>query len=130
MFPKLFQTKSKYQVGQVWQYQTRKGEENSTFTIVAMEEHERLGTIINIYVDNVRILNIASNGYLSQIHHLPFSKDAIEQSIIKLKGKCKNLPNYEEGYIRWKEEFDKGDAGVFSITIKEAVAYMEQAINV
>ena len=119
-----------YKVGQIWKYETREGEENSTLKIVGVESHEKLGDIINVYVCGLRILNSNSDNKLfEEIQHLPFSKDAIDRSVIKLIDNTKNLPNFKEGYDEWRRAFDSGDAGIFTITVKESIEAMEMTIN-
>jgi len=87
MFSKLFlgtDQGEKYKIGQVWEYQTRKDEEKSTFTIVGVEKHKKLGTIINIYVGGLKIKNPnADNGLSDEIQQLPFSKEAIDKSVTR-----------------------------------------------
>jgi hypothetical protein len=120
----------KFVVGQIWEYQTRKGEEKSTLTIVAVESNKKSGTIVNIYVEGLKIKNPnADEGYSDKIQHLPFSKEAIEKSVIRLIGTTKKLPDYKNGYNEWRTAFDKGKAGVFSITVKEAIDVMEKTLN-
>ena len=133
MFSKLFSgadQDDKYEVGQIWEYQTRKGEEKSTLTIAAVEKHKELGTIINIYVGGLKVKNPnADNGLSDEIQHLPFSKDAIDKSVTKLIGTTKQLPDYKDGYHEWRTAFDNGKAGVFSITVKESIDIMEKTLN-
>ena len=120
----------KYEVGQIWEYETRETESASTFIIVALQNHNNLGVIINVYVDGLKIKNPSIEAGISNvIQHLPFSKQAIEMSVTKLRGKREQLPDYQEGYKEWKTAFESGDAGVFTITVKEAIEAMEQTIN-
>ncbi|POY36967.1 hypothetical protein C3K47_07850 [Solitalea longa] len=133
MFSKLFsgtEQDDKFVVGQVWEYHTRKGEEKSTLTIVGVEKHKKLWTIINIYVGGLKIKNPnADNGLSDEIQHLPFSKEAIDKSVTKLIGTTKKLPDYKDGYDEWRTAFDKGKAGVFSITVMESIDVMEKTLN-
>ena len=133
MFSKLFtgtDQDDKYKVGQIWQYHTRKGEEKSTLTIVAVERHKKLGRIINIHVGGLRVKNPnADNGFSGEIQHLPFSKEAVDKSVTKLVGTAKQLPEYKDGYDEWRSAFDDGRAGVFSITVKESIDVMEKTLN-
>jgi hypothetical protein len=133
MFSKLFSgtdQHDKYKIGQIWDYQARKGEEKSTLTIVGIEKHKNLGTIINIYVGGLKIRNPnADNGVSDEIQHLPFSKEAIDKSVTKLAGTTAKLPDYKDGYDEWKTAFDNGEAGIFTITVKEAIDVMEQTLN-
>jgi hypothetical protein len=120
----------KYKVGQIWEYETRKGEEKSTLIVVGVEKHKKLGTIINIYVGGLKINNPnADNGFSDEIQHLPFSKEAIGKSVTKLLGTTKQLPDYKDGYDEWRTAFDNGKAGVFSITVKESIGVMEKTLN-
>jgi hypothetical protein len=133
MFSKLFlgtDQDEKYKVGQVWKYQTRKGEEKSTLTIVGVEKHKKLGQIINIYVGGLKIKNLnADNGFSDEIQHLPFSKEAIDKSVTKLIGTAKQLPDYKDGYDEWRTAFDNEQAGVFTISVKESIDVMEKTLN-
>jgi hypothetical protein len=119
-----------YQVGQIWEYQTRSGEEKSTLTIVAVEKHKNLGTILNIYVGGLKIKNPnADNGLSDEIQHLPFSKQAIDKSVTKLIGTAKQLPDYKDGYDEWRTALDNGKAGIYSITVKESIDITEKTLN-
>lgn len=133
MFSKLFSgvdQDDKYKVGQIWEYETRKGEEKSTMTIVGVEKNKKLGTIINIYVGGLKIKNPnADNGLSEEIQHLPFSKEAIDKSVTKLIGTTKKIPDYKDGYDEWRTAFDNGKAGVFSITVKESIDVMEKTLD-
>ncbi len=40
-----------------------------------------------------------------------------------------DLPDFEEGYKIWKEGFDAGRAGFYTITIAEAVEIAEKSLN-
>lgn len=133
MFSRIFtgtDQDDKYKVGQIWAYDTRIGEEKSTLTIVGVEKHKKLGTIINIYVGGLKIKNPnADNGLSDEIQHLPFSKEAMDKSVTKLIGTTKKLPDYKNGYNEWRTAFDNGKAGVFSITVQESIDVMERTLT-
>ena len=133
MFSKLFfgtTQDDKYKIGQVWEYNTRKGEEKSTLTIVGVEKHKKLGVIVNIYVGGLSVKNPnADNGFSDEIQHLPFSKEAMDKSVIKLLGTSPKLPKYKEGYNAWRSAFDRGEAGIFTITVKESIDVMEKTLS-
>ena len=50
-------TDEKFRVGDVWEYQTRRGEERSRITILRIDESPELGTIVHIGLDNVHFAN-------------------------------------------------------------------------
>ena len=133
MFSKLFSGSDqddKYVVGQIWEYQTRTGEEKSTLTIVNVERNKKNGTIINIFVSGLKVKNPnADNGFSDEIQHLPFSKEAMEESVRRLVGTTKKLPDYKEGYDEWRTAFNNEKAGIFIITVKEAIEVMEITLN-
>jgi hypothetical protein len=119
---------SKYQIGQVWEYNTRPSELNSTITIVKVEDHPT-GRIIHVYIDAVRVrTDIKEDEYSTIIYHAPFAEAAIDLSVTKLQSTLSELPEYEEGYKEWRESFLAGKAGVFTISVKESVEYMEQTM--
>jgi hypothetical protein len=119
---------SKYKVGQVWSYKTRPGEEKSTFIVVKVESHPKLGNIVHIALRGLR-LRRPDGDFIESAGHLPFSEEAINKSAVKLlKGKA-DLPDFEEGYGLWREAFDAGKAGVYTIGVAEAVGVMEGTLN-
>lgn len=119
-----------YGIGQVWSYQTREGEEDSFLVIVATEEHEKVGAIVNIYVGGLRMRNSrAASGITEVISHLPFAKNAIDECVGDLLGYADSLPPYEEGYGSWRQAFDSGDAGVFTIPVAMVIEAMEKTME-
>jgi hypothetical protein len=100
--------------GQVWQYNTRSGEEASTLTVLKIDELED-DAIIHIRIDGIQI------GKGDHIGHLPFSAEAIEASVTGFVKHLDQLPGFEEGYFQWKQQFDAGKAGYWKITVKEAI---------
>lgn len=90
---------------QVWQYNTRSGEESSKLTVLKIDELEN-DTIIHIRIDSI---NIGSGNYIG---HMPFSAAAIEASVSGFVKHLNELPEFEEGYQQWKKEFDEGKQGI------------------
>jgi len=121
---------SKYKVGQKWSYNARPGEENSYLIIVKIDDDPKLGRIIHIALRDLKMKNPRSPDGLSQnVNHMPFLEEAIEKSGLKLLKDKVDLPDYEGGYRLWREAFDAERAGVYSITVGEAVTVMETALN-
>ncbi|WP_417237886.1 hypothetical protein [Bizionia sp.] len=116
--------------GQIWKYKTRIGEEKSRVLILKIEKYEEKETVIHISVHGLKIKNAKiETGISEDIGHLPFSEESIIQSLTELVSSNNTLSNYEDGYNQWKDAFKIGNAGVFSISIKEAVDYVEQTMN-
>ena len=120
----------KYKEGQQWDYQTRKGEENSYLTILKVEQYDDKEVIIHIAVEEAKMKNPnLANGYSNRIAHLPFSRQALEKSGLKLKKESEAIPHFSEGYQQWKQAFNAGKAGFFTTTVAEAVEFVEQEMK-
>jgi hypothetical protein len=120
----------RFEVGQVWYYHFRKGEDESTLTIVKIESYPRIGAVIHIVVDGVCIANPKRpNDPIRQIDHMPFGDAALEASITELAGHRVSLPAFEQGYHEWREAFEEGQAGMFIISVAEAIDFLEQSLR-
>ncbi|EJL72478.1 hypothetical protein [Chryseobacterium populi] len=120
-----------YSVGQEWKYKTRPAEENSTIKILKIEEYPKTGKVIHISVNGLRMKNPGSpEGFAKSLSHIPISEEALDKSVTKLKNENGKMPDSTEmdGYSYWKKEFDKGNAGIFTIPVSEIVISIEEAI--
>lgn len=121
---------AKFQVGQKWSYHSRPGEEQSYFIVVKIDNDPKLGKIIHIAVRGLKMKNPRSpDGFSNDVNHMPFAEEAIEKSAVKLLKEKVELPGFEEGYRIWREAFDGGRAGIYTITVAEAVTAMESILN-
>jgi hypothetical protein len=121
---------SKYEPGQVWTYRTRPGEESSRLTVVKVEAHDKLGTIVHVRIDGVAQKNPHSpDGVSRVIHHMPFAADAIDRSVVDLVESGVAIPtSFEEGYRIWKEAVDAGKGGVWTITVAQSISACEETL--
>ncbi len=120
----------RFKTGQVWKYNNRAGEDSSTLTILKTEKYEKGDTIIHIRVDAVRMFNPnMATGYSDFIGHLPFSQKAISKSVTQLVGQNNNLPDFSEGYHQWKDAWDSGKGGYWTIDLKEAIEGVDSAMK-
>lgn len=119
-----------YKPGQVWSYNTRTGEELSTFIVLKVENHPQFGNIVHIALDNLKInCRTASDCQITQAGHLPFSEAALTKSAVKMLKENAALPDYRQGYNLWREAFDAKRAGIYTTSIADAVKTMEAALN-
>lgn len=126
-----FAKASEYSEGQVWAYETRPGEEKSTVLINKVEAHAQLGRIFHISIREVRVKNRHTEGGITtDLPHFPVSEETLTKSVTTLVGKQPPNPDYVQGYKTWKEAFDAGKAGVFTISVSEIVSIIEEAINI
>jgi hypothetical protein len=121
---------SKFKVGEVWKYDTRPGEDSSVLTILKIEKYEKGDTIIHIRVDGINLYNPNLPGNNSTyIGHMPYSEKAITNSATKLVGQNNNLPDFSEGYNQWKQAWDDGKGGYWTIDLKEAIEGMDSVMR-
>ena len=117
---------AKYEIGQVWEYETRPGEEESRLYIGEIDEHEELGKIYHIYVENVMIENKRiESGHQTALPHAPVSESALDASVTKFVEKIDVTPDVSNGHKIWKEAFDSGKAGVYNIPVATIIEYLE-----
>jgi hypothetical protein len=119
-----------YQEGQVWTYHTRPNEQASTLLINKIEPDARLGFIYHISVSDVQVKNQhVAGGVEHSLPHFPVATKTLESSVTKLLGTSAVNPSDYDGYKTWKQEFDAGRAGIFTITVAEIVDVIETAVN-
>jgi hypothetical protein len=115
----------RFRAGQVWRYHTRPGEEASRATILRVENDPKLGAVVHIGVSALKLKT--PSGPQNAIGHLPFAASALESSVVEMvsEGPPPELP---EGYRVWRQAFESGKGGVFSISVAEAVSFVEKAM--
>lgn len=114
-----------YRVGQEWHYHTRPGEEESTIKITKIEYYTQVGNIIHIAILNVNIQNPQHPNGLKEILHIPIAEAALRNSTTQLKDDRCELPDYEFGFVHWKNLYDEEKAGYFDTSVNEIVNYLE-----
>jgi hypothetical protein len=121
----------KYAVGQVWSYKTRPNESRSRLYIVQVTVSDKLGPIYNIYLDKLAIKNpYIASGIQDALPHAPVSAEALDTSVTMLvETRQSNLPDISEGYKTWRDAFDQGKAGVFTIPVDKIIQYIEDIAN-
>jgi len=111
----------KYRVGEVWNYETRPGDEGSTFTVLKVEAWPRAGVIVHVCVEGFRVASPhAPNGVYERIGHMPFAEDAIDRSVTTRASAGSPLPDDGGGYENWR----RARGGWFTITVAEAVGLL------
>lgn len=119
-----------YAAGQVWAYKTRPGEEMSRVLIDNVEEDPKLGRIYHITVTGVHIGKAtAPTGFVGELSHLPVSEKTLTLSCTTLVGQSAPSQNYVQGYRVWREAFEAGRAGVYTISVAEIVSITDQTLQ-
>jgi hypothetical protein len=120
---------TKFAAGQTWTYKTRPEESDSRLTIVRIDDDAEYGTIVHIFISDVAIPNAnAPEGKTTYIAHMPYAEESLEDCVIAMESESSELPAYEEGYKLWREAFESGDAGVFTVPVVEAISFVEQSV--
>ena len=57
---------------------------------------------------------------------MPFARKAVEASVTKRIKATKSLPDYRNGYEEWREAYVNKHAGVYVISVQEAVSVAEE----
>jgi len=126
---------SVYQPGQEWSYKNRSGEEGATFYVCKVASHPKIGNIIHVTLRGLNIRNpIQKTGFSDVITHLPFTEQAIDNSINKVITKSAKLPedlqeDFTMAYADWRNAFVEGKATVLNETIADTLDYIESTIN-
>ena len=120
-----------YETGQVWTYQTRPGEEASRLIIARIDEDPVNETIFHIFLLNVSIRNPnAPSGTQEVLPHSPVTCQSLDESVVDLIGNLgEDVPDIAQNYAVWKEAFDRGEGGVFTIPVAQVVQVVDDVIN-
>ncbi|HEY8091974.1 MAG TPA: hypothetical protein VIF09_29130 [Polyangiaceae bacterium] len=120
----------RFHAGERWHYQTRPGEEGSTLTVLKVDASPRVGTIVHIHVDGLKLKTPPNSSVHSdQIGHMPFAEAAMEQSVTTMIAKDVPLPDFAPSYGEWRRAFENGKGGVFTITVAKGVDFVESNLN-
>ena len=118
-----------FEAGQVWKYKTRSNELDSRLIILKVEQYENSEEVIHIAVVGLSMKNVHDPSWLGDdISHMPFNREALVKCVVSFD-KMIEVPDFSEGYEIWKEAFDKGEAGIYSVSVSETVDIMEATIN-
>ena len=124
-----------YEVGQVWTYKTRPGEESSRLYIARIDDDGTLddGTpyrIFHIYVDGLNMQNRhVESGIQKVLPHAPVDEVTLDSSVIDLIDTSTVIPDISEGYAEWTRAVEVGYFFVHSISVQEIVEDYEEFLN-
>lgn len=119
----------KFIPGQVWEYQTREGEEDSRLIVLQVDETKQDGVIVHIKVEGVNIPNPAMPQLpVNVIGFMPIVEASLEESVTKLVSSEESYSppeDFSEGYKGWKSAFDDGKAGIWTSPVAKVVQNLE-----
>jgi hypothetical protein len=119
-----------FKPGQIWSYQTRAGEEASKLYIARIDRGLGSRALFHLYIDGLQLKNPKfPGGEQDHLVHLPISREALEASVTELLQSDAAMPDISLGYADWLLSFEKGQAGVFTIPVAQAIQHIENAFN-
>jgi hypothetical protein len=117
-----------FEAGQVWAYKTRPGEEKSTLLIDKVEDDPMLGRIYHISISKVQLKG-GPMTFTDQLPHLPVSLQTLQISCTKLVGQSDANPMYLPGYRMWRQAYEAGRAGIYTVSISEILDLTEKMLQ-
>ena len=112
-----------YEVGQIWNYLTRPGEETSSLLITRVQEGLVDGEqqiIIHVYIDKLDIPH-PEGGTVTELRDVAFTKQALDNSLISPFDFAAELPDTQNAYEAWYEAYQNGGEVVFDIPVASAI---------
>jgi len=107
----------KFEAGQVWNFNAPPGDDSASMTVLKVERTEKGDTIVHVRLDNIRVYNPEiKDKYTRSVTHLPFSWQAMDSSVTSLLTKQTELPEYLNGYLKWKEAYDRNEGSYWKVS--------------
>jgi hypothetical protein len=119
---------SEIEKGQVWEYRSRPGEESSSLTVIDVEDIGVGVRVIHVALDGLKRKS-KQTGKIKEwfISHTPIDQNVLKPSLIKVISHKSCVIN--EGLQYWREEYKKGEAGVWSVDITMVIDITEESLK-
>ncbi|MEM1294385.1 MAG: hypothetical protein AAGH89_03405 [Verrucomicrobiota bacterium] len=103
---------------------------DATLTICKIEEHPTFGRIVHLCLDGVKVkTSYSPMGFTTWLAHLPFSEEAVMESVGELVSENATPHNWERGYRDWKDAFDNGKAHLWMTTVSHALLSLANSLE-
>lgn len=120
---------SAFHAGDLWQYQTRPHETDSTLFVWRVETLPDGTNVVHIKLQGLKIPSSLVPGDLTEVaEHLPISETALSGSVTRKIAGGEALP-LPEGYDEWRREWERGRAGIFTTSPAEIADFLEGAMS-
>lgn len=114
---------TKFRPGQVWAFHGDPSEPESRVIILQVDrlkvDEDKSINLVHIAITGLKLPN-----EVSEIGHMPFAEDALETSLTTLVSAKDPVPDYKEGYERWRW----GRGGFFTVSVREAIDGIREAL--
>ncbi|RVC82678.1 MAG: hypothetical protein EOS58_09745 [Mesorhizobium sp.] len=105
--------------GQIWTYHGA-APASSRVIVGAVDTFAGKGQpIVSISVTDVPIPT--NEKEMQTVAHLPVAVDALRASVVELEGTGSVPDGFESGYRQWRQAYDSGKAGYFTISVEGIV---------
>lgn len=114
--------------GQRWRIKDWHADDQAQAIILLIEDGPR-GPIVHVGVQG---LNIAIPGYpdgIKTVGHMPFDGPAAAAGLTELISEAAPLPDFRSGYDEWRAAFERGEAGVYTLSVADAIRTIETALR-
>ena len=111
-----------YRAGQVWAILTPPDQPDARVTVLRVDHHERLGTVVHISLSGVELPNGSR-----VVEHMPLSLSAMNQTVTKLIRSNEPVNANVEGYRQWRRAVDAGKGGVFTEPVAQSFEMVREA---
>lgn len=111
-----------YRAGQVWAILTPPDQPDARVTVLRVDNHERLGTVVHIMLSGVELPNGSR-----VVEHMPLSLSAMNQTVTKLIRENEPVNADVEGYRQWRRAVDSGKGGVFTEPVALSFQMVQEA---
>lgn len=121
----------RFEAGQVWRMLARPQDGDAHVAVLDVIDHPELGQICSIAITGIKIRNaFIEGGVQTQLPHAPVTAQVLREAVTELTesdGPTADHPGFSEAYRQWREPFDAGEAGVFTISLWEILDLIEKA---
>ncbi|WP_408588318.1 hypothetical protein [Novosphingobium sp.] len=111
--------------GQVWEYQTRPGDEGSLLKIQKIEPLTGMAQPERVFHITIIGVHFRAGDEPQALGHAPFSQAALDASVTRLSRSQALFPDAAEGIAEWR----KANGGVFTITVAAAVETVARSLQ-
>jgi len=111
--------------GQVWEYQTRPGDEGSLLKIQKIEPLPGRAQPNRVFHITIIGVHFRTGDERQALEHAPFSQAALDGSVTRLSRSEALFPDAAEGIAEWR----KANGGVFTISVAEAIETVARSLQ-
>ena len=116
-----------FKPGQIWTYHGATPV-SSRLIIGAVDNLEgESQLIVSISVTDAPIPNDGKQ--LQTVPHLPMAANVLKESVVELEGTGPIHAGFDHGYRLWRQAYDSGKGGYFTISVEEIVGILRTQLG-